>query len=306
MSRVSHDRWELHPKDPEYPPLLAASPSPPRTLYVAGDPARLAPGLGIVGARKATPYGLWAAERFATAAGERGVTVVSGAAIGCDRAAQAAALAAGGGSVAVLGCGADVDYPRSSRELLARLRLGGAVVSEMPWGSAPQRWALRERNRIIAGLSRAVLIVEAGLPSGTFSTADYALEAGREVLVVPGSIRAPECRGTNRLLRQGATPVTDVSELAFELEALGWTHELVGVGAAAPSDAARSAPPQTGDPLGRALLADPMRPDDVSWTLGMDIRDVMIAITRLEDAGVVSRYPDGRYGPPGPRTRPDR
>jgi DNA processing protein len=228
------------------------------------------------------------------------VTVVSGAAIGCDATSQRAALAAGGPSVAALGCGADVDYPRSSGDLLARLRADGAVVSELPWGTQPLRWAFQRRNRIIAGLSRAVLIVEAGLPSGTFSTADYALEAGRDVLVVPGSIRAPECRGTNRLLRQGATPITDVSELLDELRGFG----LVGDGGT------RDAADGTGgtvrcdhldsgsDELLRAIVGDPMRPDDLAWQLGIDVREVMVRLAGLEDSGRAARYPGGRYGPP--------
>ena len=302
MKRVDADLWELHPGDEGYPAHLAEAPEAPRTLYVAGDPGRLLPGLGVVGARRATPYGLWAAARFAGAAATHGVTVVSGAAIGCDATAQTAAVAAGGRSVAVLGCGPDIVYPRSSAGLLGRLRREGAVVSELPWGAPPQRWALQRRNRIIAGLSRAVLIVEAGLPSGTFSTADYALGAGRDVLVVPGSVRAPECRGTNRLLRQGATPVTDVSELMEELRALGLgstgasgrpgAHPGGNVTGATHRDLVESG----GDELLRALVGDPMRPDDFAWQLGLDVREVMIRLSRLEDAGLAARYPGGRYG----------
>jgi DNA processing protein len=288
MTQVAVDRWELHPGDPLYPRQLAETPEAPSTLYVLGDPTRLVPGLGVVGARKATPYGRWAAQRFAGWAGAAGVTIVSGAAIGCDRVAQQAAVDAGGPSVAVLGCGADVDYPRSSKTLLERLRAHGAVV-------------LLRRNRIIAGLSKAVLIVEAALPSGTFSTADFALEADRQVLVVPGSIRAPESRGTNRLLRQGATPVTDVSELADELTAL----DLIPVRGRLPAGdtGGDSSADGLGDSLvhcdaaiARALVADPMRPDDVAWVFGMDIREVMVALARFESAGVIARYPDGRYG----------
>ena len=303
MTRIAHDRWELRPGDDEYPAQLARAPEPPAVLYVVGDPSRLVWGLGVVGARRATPYGLWAAERFAGAAASLGVTVVSGAAIGCDAASQRAALAAGGRSVAVLGCGADVVYPRSSSDLLAVLRRDGAVVSELPWGSPPLRWALQRRNRIIAGLSRTVLIVEAGLPSGTFSTADYTLAAGRDVLVVPGSVRAPECRGTNRLLRQGATPVTDVSELTDELRA----RELVPEGSApgeVPGSRAASAPDLVeshGDDLLRALVGDPMRPDDLAWQLGLDIREVMVRLSDLEDRGLAARYPTGRYGAAAPR-----
>ncbi len=201
----------------EYPEQLANITDPPETLYCVGDTALLAPGLAVIGSRKATPYGLGAARLFAGWAAARNITVCSGAAIGCDQEAHRAALAAKGHTVAVLACGADEDYPRGAAELLDAIRRDGLVVSEQPWGTRPQRWMFAIRNRIIAGLSSAVLVVEARLPSGTFSTADYALAYGRDVLAVPGSIFAPECQGSNRLIRQGAPPITDVSELASEL-----------------------------------------------------------------------------------------
>jgi DNA processing protein len=213
---------------------------------------------------------------------------VSGAAYGCDQAAQRAALEAEGRTVAVLGCGADVDYPRATASLIDVIRRRGAVVSELAWGHPPARWAFPNRNRIIAALAAAVLVVEAGLPSGTFSTADHALDAGRQVLAVPGSVFAPECRGSNRLIRQGATPVTDISELAQELRACGLLE------ADGPDGVPFAVPAE--DRLARALLADPMRPDDVARALALDVVDVMRRIGRLEASGVVRRYPDGRYG----------
>jgi DNA processing protein len=292
---ASYDRSELHPGDAGYPACLAETPRPPRTLYVAGDPSALRLGLGVVGSRKATPYGLACAQRFAGWAAAQGVTIVSGAAYGCDQAAQRAALAEDGRTVAVLGCGADVDYPSGAADLLDTMRRDGAVVSELPWGTPPTRWAFPERNRIIAGLSAALLVVEAGLPSGTFSTADHALDASRDVLAVPGSIFAPECRGANRLIRQGAFPVTDVSELAEDLRSCGLLSALPDGGDREQPQAAEES-----DPVARALLADPMRPDDLARALAMDIIEVMRRLARLETAGVAHRYPDGRYGP-GPR-----
>ena len=224
MSDVRREGFQLALGDELYPEQLARTPDPPRVLYGFGDPSALESGLAVIGARKATPYGLAAARLLAGWAAGRGVVIVAGGAIGCDQEAHRSAIDAGGRTVAVLGCGADIDYPRGASELLEQVRHGrvGCVVSELPWGTPPVRWAFARRNRIIAGLSEAVLVVEASLPSGTFSTADFALDAGRSVLVVPGSIFAPECRGSNRLLRQGATPVTDVSDLASEL---GWIPE---------------------------------------------------------------------------------
>ena len=264
-----------------YPPQLAESPDPPKALYGIGDPSALSPGLAIIGARRATPYGLRCARLFAGWAARSGIAVISGAAIGCDSEAQAAALEAGGCTVAVLGCGPDVDYPRRSAETLRTIRERYAVVSEMPFGTQPARWSFVRRNRIIAGLSSAVLVVEAGLPSGTFSTADAALDAGREVLAVPGSIFSAESRGANRLIRQGATSVTDVGELA---QALGIEGRSI---------------PHADDAMDesvRILAADPMRPDDFARTVGIDIVSAARTLGAMEARGLIARYPDGRYG----------
>ena len=256
-----------------------------------GDPAALAPGLAVVGARKATPYGLAAANLFAGWAAAAGYTIVSGAAIGCDQAAHRAALDAGGRTVAVLGCGADLAYPRASGSLLCAIAQRGCVISELDWGQPPAKWTFRARNRIIAGLSAALLVLEAGCPSGTFITADRALDAGRDVLVVPGSIFAPECRGPNRLLRQGATPVCEVAELA----------DILTVVRGPPSRAADASAELYGlasdDAVLSALRTNPMRPDDVARALGLDIITAARRVGALEGLGVVRKYPDGRYGP---------
>lgn len=264
-----------------YPPQLAEIPDPPKRLYGIGDPDALVPGLAVIGARAATPYGLRCTRLFAGWAASVGVTVISGAAIGCDREAHLAALESGGPTVAVLGSGPDVDYPRRSSSVLAALRERHAVVSECPFGQQPHRFAFPRRNRIIAGLASAVLVVEAGLPSGTFSTADAALDAGRDVLAVPGSIFSPESRGSNRLIRQGAIAITDVSELASALGVYG------------PIDEASDAPR---DQLLRALTADPMRPDDLARSLGIDIVQAAATLGSLEARGFITRYADGRYG----------
>jgi len=275
------DRFVLSLGSSAYPAQLAEAPDPPKLLYGIGDPSALVPGLAVVGARKATPYGLRCTRLFAGWAASSGVTVISGAAIGCDREAHLAALERGGPTVAVLGSGPDVDYPRRSSEVLARIRKEFAVVSECPFGQEPLRFAFARRNRIIAGLAVATLVVEAGLPSGTFSTADAALDAGREVLAVPGSVFSPESRGSNRLIRQGAAAITDVSELAAALGLL--------------CDRGRVADSST-DPVIRALAADPMRPDDLARALGIDIVNAATTLGALEGRGIIARYPDGRYG----------
>lgn len=275
-------RFTLELGEVGYPPLLAQTPDPPKRLYGCGQPSALRPGVAIIGSRRATPYGLRCARLFAAWAALAGMTIISGAAIGCDGEAHRAALDSGGPTVAVLGCGPDVDYPRRSADILRTMRAEHAVVSELPFGAQPTRWSFVRRNRIIAGLARAVLVVEAGLPSGTFSTADAALDAGREVLVVPGSILSAESRGANRLIRQGAVPVTDIAELAAALGMEG-----VAPGSGAEGD---------GDVVVRALAADPLRPDDLARALGIDIISAARTLGRLESSGSIVRYPDGRYG----------
>lgn len=291
--------FELRPADAAYPPQLLQTARPPKVLRGIGDASALVPGLAIIGSRKATPYGIACARRFAGWAADLGVTVISGAAIGCDLAAQTAALDAGGRSIAVLGCGADVDYPRRASETLARLRAGaGAVVSELDWGVPPLPGHFPARNRIIAGLASAVLVVEAALPSGTFSTADSALDSGRDVLAVPGSILYPGSAGSNRLIRQGADPITCVEDLYDALVQAGLVGSPVGPGESAsvtpfvdPSD----------DPLLEALRAHPMSPDAAADALGLAPATIMIALARLEATGQVTRFADGRYGPCFPR-----
>jgi DNA processing protein len=289
-------RWELRIGDAGYPSCLLDLSRPPRVLYGMGDASLLRGGLSVIGSRKTSPYGRACAHLFAGWAAEQGVVIVSGAAMGCDHEAHRAALDADGSTVAVLGCGPDIDYPAVSSSLLAETRSQGAVISEQPWGTTPTRWTFPERNRIIAALGAALLVVEAGLPSGTFSTADHAADIGRPVLVVPGSIFYPGCTGCNRLLRQGATPITEVSDLADELHSVG----LLGVGhdAVVPNARLALAVVQGRDrDLAAALAADPMRPDDAAYALGMDLVTVARSLSALEATGMIQRYPDGRYGP---------
>ncbi|HET6351149.1 MAG TPA: DNA-processing protein DprA [Coriobacteriia bacterium] len=287
LDHVPH--FEIALGDAGYPALLAELEQPPQRLYGIGAPESLQPGLAVVGARRATPYGRTAARILAGWAAASGYVIVSGGALGCDQAAHQAALDRGGTTVAVMGCGADVCYPRRSVALFERIAANGAIISEQPWGTEPLPWMFRLRNRIIAGLCPVLLVLEAGLPSGTFGTAEYALQAGRTVAAVPGSIFAPECRGSNRLIATGAPPVTDTSELRLLLE-------LEGVAAQADAPAA-SAIVEGEDAVERALLVNPMRPDDVAREFEMDIVTVARALGVLEATGRIRRYPDGRYGP---------
>jgi DNA processing protein len=290
---VNGTRFTLRAGGGGYPVHLLDSVRPPEVLHGMGDSSALVPGLAIIGSRRATPYGLTCARLFARCAAESGVTVISGAAIGCDLASHTAALESGGRTVAVLGCGADIDYPHRAASALARMRAGGgAVVSELEWGAAPLPYHFPARNRIIAGLSAAVLVVEAALPSGTFSTADSALDSGREVLAVPGSILYSGSAGTNRLIRQGATPITCVDDLLEALNSAGLIVERP-----TPGSEPGGLCPASADPLLQALRAHPMTPDEAADALGMDAAATMGALARLESYRLIARHTDGRYGP---------
>lgn len=205
--------------DAEYPPILRRIPDPPLVLYVKGRLPDLeqTPGIGIVGTRKATPYGLMAAEHFGYGLAKAGCAVVSGMAFGADGAAARGALKAGGKTIAVLAGGLNICYPPEHNFLMGDILLSGAVISENPPGTPHDGFRFPIRNRIISGLSRGVLVVEAPLRSGALITARLALDQGREVFAVPGAINAPDSAGCNRLIRDGeAALVTEPRDIIGE------------------------------------------------------------------------------------------
>ncbi|HEY9842868.1 MAG: DNA-processing protein DprA [Candidatus Sericytochromatia bacterium] len=226
--------------EPDYPPLLANIYDPPYLLYWRGQPSawrRLSRCVAIVGTREATSYGLKIARRLGETLAQAGVTVVSGMALGIDAAAHEGALATSGLTVAVLGSGVDVPSPLSHKTLYQKIVSQGLVISELPPGHPPQTWTFPMRNRLVSGLSQGLIVVEAGLKSGTLITVDCANEQGREVFAVPGSISSPQSSGTHALIQQGAHLLTHPDEV---LTALGWLST--------PSQPA-SAPVQTALPL---------------------------------------------------------
>src|SRR3989441_5401384 len=204
--------------DEHYPAWLRAIPDPPPVLYCDGS---LEPGdrqaVAIVGSRQATPYGLRVTDALARELSALGFTIVSGFARGIDAAAHRAALASGGRTVAVLGCGLDVDYPSGHASLRTEIAGSGAVLTEFAPGTAPFATNFPRRNRIISGLALGVVVVEAGEDSGSLITARLALEQGREVFAVPGPIDAPTSRGPHGLLKQGAKLVETVDDIVEEL-----------------------------------------------------------------------------------------
>jgi len=262
-----------------YPPLLAAIPDPPSKLWVRGDAALevlARPAVAIVGARACSGYGRSVARLLATEAAAAGVVVVSGLARGIDGEAHRGAVAVRGVTVAVLGCGVDRDYPAAHAELArAIVDVGGLIVSEYEPGVEPAPWRFPARNRIIAGLARATVVVEARERSGALITADFALEDGREVLAVPGEITSTLSAGTNGLLRQGGTPVTSAADV---LEAVGVGP--VPVGATAPDDPTAAA-------VLEAMAGGASTADEIARTSGLAAGPLAAALAVLELAGSV-------------------
>lgn len=295
---IQGTRYVLDRNSRQFPESLTRIANPPRRLFVIGNLDALQEGIAIVGARKATPYGLSCARKFAALTVSHGLVVISGGARGCDAVSHEAALAAGGATVAVLGSGCDKPYPAQHRELFQRIvDGGGAVVSEYEWEKPPLPHQFRLRNRLIAGLARATLIVEAGLPSGTFSTADEALSAGRDVLVVPGAITAASSQGANQLLLQGALPVIDEESFKDSL------FSLFGCLKLEEQKKHPRATADSADPLVAALRAEPLGIEQLlvlaqKYSGNADSRSwLMRRLVEGECAGLFARYPDGRWGP---------
>ncbi len=286
--------FELGLSDPLYPSCVKELKDPPETLYVRGDPTVLSkPSLSIVGSRNATPYGLEVARCAGLLAAESGIIEVSGGARGVDQAGAWGAVDAGGVHVMVVGTGADVIYPASSRRLVERtLADGGAVVSPFPWGMQPLRWAFPKRNRVIAALSEALFVTEASMPSGTFSTAEAAMELGRELLVAPGSILSPESRGSNYLISNGATCIVDEESIEVAISRIYGRLRRERVQGAKKSGL--NAKEQRAI---SALVAAPMRADDLASHMGMNAIECLRFLGQMELKGLAERLVDGRYAP---------
>jgi DNA processing protein len=204
-------------QDPLYPPHLACIYDPPAYLYVKGCLKEDDVNVAFVGSRTASTYGLFTTERLCRELALRGVTIVSGMARGIDSAAHRGALTGRGRTIAVLGCGLDIVYPPENEKLLSQIAANGAVISEFPFGTPPNAPNFPTRNRIISGISLGVVVVEAGEKSGSLITARIALEQGREVFAVPGSIDVSGSRGTNKLIKQGAKLIENIDDILEEI-----------------------------------------------------------------------------------------
>ncbi len=269
--------------DPDYPQQLLQIPDPPVLLYVTGDMRLLgAPSLAIVGSRNATQQGVTNAERFARALSESGLTIVSGLALGIDAAAHRGGLAGRGSTIAVLGCGPDVVYPLGNEPLFAEIADNGAVVSEFPLGTPPARENFPRRNRLISGLSRGCLVIEAALASGSLITARLAAEQGREVFAIPGSIHSPLSKGCHALIKQGAKLVESAQDVLEEL----------GINAVSPNDPNSS---RTSIGLLQHMGYDPCTIDVLIQRTGLTAEAISAMLLTLELEGKVGSLPGGIY-----------
>lgn len=273
--------------DPSYPTPLLEAEDPPLMLYVQGRISALqhGPSVAVVGSRNPTPQGESNARAFSRALSEAGVCVVSGLALGIDGAAHAGALEGGSPTLAVVGTGLDRVYPKRHLALARQIASQGALISEYPIGTPPLAAHFPKRNRIIAGLSQGTLVVEAGRPSGSLITAEQALQMGREVFAIPGSIHAPQSKGCHALIRQGAKLVESAQDILEDLR----------ITSVAPLPAAYGNRAGDGCALLKALGHDPCHLDSLQARTGWDTATLQVKLLELELEGTVARMAGGLY-----------
>ncbi len=274
--------------DVDYPVHLKEIEQPPPVIYMRGDVTQEDGwAVAIVGTRAVTPYGRQVAEELATILAQNGVTVVSGLARGVDAIAHNSALRAGGRTLAVLGSGVDKIYPPEHRQLAEKIFLQGAVISDYAPGTPPESANFPPRNRIISGLSLAVVVVEAGDISGALITAEFAVNQGRDVFAVPGPVNAPQSKGTNRLIANGARILLQPADV---LEALDLTRnvERREVRRAVPSDATEAA-------LLNYLGTAPVHVDEIRAQLNLPVEKISAALTMMELKGMVRQVGGMNY-----------
>jgi DNA processing protein len=281
----------LIPDDPQYPALLRVVPDAPPVLFALGNLTLLeSPAVAIVGSRNHSPYGGEVARALAWGAAASGLVVVSGMARGLDAVAHAAALDAGGGTIGVLGNGLGIIYPSANRELYRRVAAGGLLLSEFPPGERPTAGSFPRRNRLISGLARVTVVIEAAEGSGALITAGTGLDQGREVMVVPGNITTPQSVGANRLIRDGAAPLLGLEDLLVHYPEAIRTAPYPGALPTPP----RALPEGIGE--GGRAIADllgpiPIQLDDLAGRSGRPPQELLAELCALEIAGVVAQGP---------------
>jgi len=275
--------------DSAYPAALLEIPDPPLVLYVKGRLDLLAvPSLAIVGSRNATAQGLANAENFAKALSHAGLSIVSGMALGVDTAAHRGGLSGKGSTIAVIGTGADIVYPARNRSLAHQIADNGCIVSEYPLGMPAIAANFPRRNRIISGLVRGVLVIEAAAQSGSLITARLGAEQGKEVFAIPGSIHSPLSKGCHLLIKQGAKLVESAQDVLEELRLLPPTTQT------SPAPSAEADSPEAAA-LMAALGFDPVSADLLCERSGLDTATLMAQLLALELDGLVERLSDGKY-----------
>lgn len=282
----SFERHEIHPGSSLYPSQLANIGDPSPVLYAVGSLEVLTqPLISIIGARKATPYGLAVAKMAGRIAAQCGLVVVSGGAIGCDSTAARAALDAGGKTIVVPGTGPDILYPRSSDELFYdAVATGGCVLTNIPWGTPPLKGCFVTRNTVIAALSPSLIVCEAGIKSGTSITANKAAELGKRIYAVPGSIYSPGCMGTNHLIENGAHIICDEQSLEVLISLDYGVMRLVS-----------ESQGQERNALLSALVANPMSVNEIASFVKLSPPETLSMLCDYEAAGLVARQIDGKY-----------
>jgi DNA processing protein len=279
----------LVPSDPDFPQALRSIADPPPILFAAGDVSLSSRRcVAIVGSRNHTRYGGEVAAELGAAVAGAGVCVVSGMALGLDAVAQQAALEAGGTTIGVLGTGVDVVYPKLNSRLFARVRVEGLLLSESSPRERGHPGAFPRRNRIISGLSTALVVVEAAEDSGTLITVTCALEQGRDVYAVPGPINSPTSRGTNRLIRDGAVPILEPDDLLrnLGLKPRPVVHESAPFPVNLSADEAR---------VFSGLQSQPMHIDEVALASGLPIGTLLGTLLGLELGGLVEQLPGAMF-----------
>lgn len=295
LERVANrDIQLLTPTCPDFPPAILTIPDCPAILYCRGDCTLLQhQAVAIVGSRHATEYGVRVATQLATELSQAGLVVVSGAAYGIDAAAHRGALTAGGGTIAVLGCGIDVVYPRDHASLYEEIVAQGVLVSEFPLGTKPDGFRFPIRNRIVSGLSLGVVVVEATEKSGSLITARLAADQGREVFAVPGRVDSPRSVGAHRLIQQGATLVQTAADV---LEGLAWWS--TGKAEERPNNQTTSPLPPLSDQEQCLLAALDVYPRDIDTLLrlsGLPIVAVHGLLLQLELKGRIRQLSGQLY-----------
>ncbi len=280
--------------DKDYPQRLLESADPPSLLYVNGDPAYLnRAAIGVVGSRSATPQGLENARAFSKTLADSGFCIISGLALGIDAAAHEGALRSdtGSGTIAVIGTGIDRVYPASNKKLAHLITGNGCIVSEFPLGTVAAASNFPRRNRLIAALGQACLVVEAAPASGSLITARLAGELGRDIFAIPGSIHAPQYKGCHALIKQGAKLVECAQDILEELQPQSLAPTQIAPATAAPT----SSPSESHARLLEALGHEPATLDQLISRCNMAADAVLAMLTELSLDGVVTNLPGGRY-----------